>query len=79
MRQQANAQQQQPKDSQPIAGEDTRFAMPSEAPLASAGSQQIKSAGNEVTYVEAGFANATANDPITQSNTEEHELETRLK
>lgn len=77
--QQQQQQQQQPKDSQPIAGEDTRFAMPSETPLASVGSPQIKSTGNEVTYVEAGFTNATANDAITQQNSEEHELETRLK
>lgn len=79
LRQQAIVQQQQQKDSQPIAGEDTRFAMPSETPLASVVSQQIKSTGNEVTYVEASFANATANDAITQPNSEEHELETRLK
>lgn len=79
LRPQAIAQQQPSKDSQPIAGEDTRFAMPSETPLASAGSQQIKVSGNEVTYVEAGYANATVNDAITQPNSEEHELETRLK
>lgn len=80
LRQQAiGQQQQQQKDSQPIAGEDTRFAMPSETPLASIVSQPIKSTGNEVTYAEAGFANATANDAMTQPNSEEHELETRLK
>lgn len=79
-RQQAIAPQQtQQKDGQPIAGEDTRFALPSETPVAAVGSQQIKSTGNEVTYAEAGFANATANDAITQTNSEEHELETRLK
>lgn len=81
-RQQATAQQQQQqqKDSQPIAGEDTRFAMPSDTPLSPVVSpQQMKTMGSDVTYVETGFTNATANDAITQASSEEHELETRLK
>lgn len=68
-----------PKDSQPIVGEDIRFAVPSETNVQNDKSSLSSDTVKYVPFVEPTFVNATANDALVQASTEEHELETRLK
>lgn len=69
------------KDGQSMPADEMRFIMSSEvAAGVQQQNQQVKTAaGGEVSFVETGFGNGTTNDAMTQPNTEEHELETRLK
>lgn len=76
----------QSKELQPNTGEDTRFVLPSEqtlpivVPQQHQQQQQVKSSGSgDVAYPETNFLNSTSNEGFTQPNSDEHELETRLK